>query len=63
MLKVDVDHFGAIHWSELHFQYLHGLVPQATNKDIHGHRVDYTQDDVHECIRLPCPLSYQQEGL
>ena len=23
----------------------------------------YTQDDVHESIRLPCPLSYQQKGL
>ena len=55
--------FGAIFWSELHFQYLHGLVPQGTNKDIHRHRVMHTQDDVHESIRLPCPLSYQQEGL
>ena len=55
MLNVDVDLFGAILWSELHFQYLHGLVPQGTNKDIHRHRVMYTQDDVHESIRLPCP--------
>ena len=55
--------FGAIRWSELHFQYLHGLVPQGTRKDIHRHRVMFTQDDVHESIRLPCPLSYQQEGL
>ena len=55
--------FGAIHWSELHFQYLHELVPQGTNKDIHRHRVMHTQDDVHESVRLPCPLSYQQEGL
>ena len=23
----------------------------------------HTQDDVHESIRLPCPLSYQQKGL
>ena len=55
--------FGAILWSELHFQYLYGLVPQGTSKDIHRHRVMCTQDDVHESIRLPCPLSYQQEGL
>ena len=64
ILKVDVDHsehsIGVI---ELHFQYLHGLVPQGTNKDIHRHRVMHAQDDVHESIRLPCPLSYQQEGL
>ena len=40
--------FGAIHWSELHFQYLHELVPQGTNKDIHRHRVMHTQDDVHK---------------
>ena len=31
-----------------HFQYLHGLVPQGTNKDIHGHRLKFTIDDVHE---------------
>ena len=49
MLNVDVDH------QELrailglgHFQYLHGLVPQGTNKDIHGHRLKFTIDDVHE---------------
>ena len=23
----------------------------------------HTQDDVYESIRLPCPFSYQQEGL
>ena len=55
--------FGAILWSELHFQYLHGLVPQGTNKYIHRHRVMRTQYDVHESIRLPCPLPYQHEGL
>ena len=54
---------GAIHLSELHFQYLHGLVPQGTNRDIHRHRVMHTQDDVHEIIWLPCPLPYQHEGL
>ena len=32
--------------SELHFQYLHGLVPQGTNKDIHRHRVKFTQYDL-----------------
>ena len=56
MLKVDVDHLEQS-------IYLYRLVPQGTNKDIHRHRVMYTQDDVHGNIRLPCPLSYQQEGL
>ena len=54
---------GAIHLSELHFQYLHGLVPQGTSKDIHRHRMMFTEDDFHESIRLPCPLPYQHEGL
>ena len=63
MLNVDVDHLEQSFGSELHFQYLHGLVPQGTNKNIHRHRVMHTQDDVHEIIWLPCPLPYQHEGL
>ena len=62
ILNVDVDHLvQSIGVS--HFQYLHGLLPQGTYKDAHRHRVKYTYDYVHESIRLPCPLSYQQEGL
>ena len=61
MLIVDVDHLEQS-FGVLHFQYLDGLVPQGTYKDIHKHRVKHTYDDVYESIRLPCPLSYQQEG-
>ena len=62
MLNVDVDYLEQS-IGVLHFQYLQGLGPQGTYKDIHGHRVKHTYDDVHENIRLPCPLSYQQAGL
>ena len=62
MLNVDVDLLEQT-IGVLHFQYLHWLVPQGTYKDIHRHRVKHTYDDIHESIMLPCPLSYQQEGL
>ena len=57
MLNVDVDHqeLGAT-LGVLHFQHLHGLAPQGTNKGIYRHRVKCIQDDVHECIEylVPC---------